>query len=140
MTAIAPEELATLQSRLLDAVVTRAPLEPAGAPISFPDIDLVLRHTPVYVLDQNLGTGVDTHAPVRVASNEDVAAAAREVGDVAYLRFQPAEAAEGTVRLTLEARLASAEPGPALGLSGVQVTFEKHGERWRAGPPTLFAA
>jgi hypothetical protein len=141
VTAIASEELATLQSRLLDAVVTHAPLEPAGEPVSFPDIELVLRHTPVYVLDENLGTGVDPHAPVRLVSNDELAAAAREVGDVAYLRFQPADAAGDTVRLTLEARLTSAEPRPALGLSGIQVTFAKDGDRWRAvGPPTLFAA
>jgi len=143
VTALAPEDLAALQSRLLEAVLSSAPLEPGGSPVQFPDLAFVLGHPVVYVLDENLGGSlkVDTPQTVRVASSEELVAAARNHGDVAYFRFQPADVGDQTVRLTLEAKIASAEAQPALGLSAIQVTFEKTNGEWRAvSPPTLSAA
>jgi hypothetical protein len=78
--------------------------------------------------------------PVQIVSADELRARAAE-RDVAYLRFQPAEREDGTVRLTLEARLASRDPGrPTLGLSGIQVRFHEIAGRWEAaGEPVLFA-
>jgi hypothetical protein len=143
VTALAPDELAALQSRLLEAVLASAPLEAGGSPVRFPDLAFVQGHPVVYVLEENLGGSlrVDTPQTVRVVSGEELVAAARDHGDVAYFRFQPAEVGDQAVRLTLEAKIASAEAQPGLGLSAIQVTFEKTDGQWRAvSPPTLSAA
>jgi len=141
--AVTRDELSALQSRLLGAVLARAPLEPGGPPLQLPDLEFVLRHSTVYVLDENVDgvLAVDGPVPVRVVSRHELAAAAREAGDVAYLAFRSPDARDETVRLTLEARIASGEERPELGLSAVQVTFERAPEGWRvAGPPTFLAS
>jgi len=143
VTTIAPDELAALQSRLLEAVISRTPLEAGASPIEFPDLAFVLRQPVVYVLDENLGGSLTVDAPqtIRVASSEELVAAARDQGDVAYFHLQPADVGDGTVRLTLDAKIATAQAQPVLGLSTIQVTFEKINGQWRAvSPPTLSAA
>jgi|SRR6478672_9995662 hypothetical protein len=141
MTALAPAELAGLQSRVLDAVLSGTALEPDGAPIQFPDLVFLRRHPVVYVLDENLGGALDTHEDVRVVPTAELHEAAREQGDIGYFHFRPADLADRTVRLTLEGKLMSAQSDRALGLSSIQVTFEQANGQWHAaGAPTLFAA
>src|SRR4051794_40514639 len=139
----APDELEALQSRLLEAVLTRAPLDSGAAPLQFPDLELVLRHPTVYVLDENVGKAlrIDAPQPVRVVSRDELRAVAREQGDVPYFAFGPPEPRDEAVRLTLEAKLASAEARPELGLSAVQVTFARTAAGWEvAEPPTFLAS
>lgn len=138
------ETLQHLQTLLLGAVLRGEPLPGSDQPVSFPDLSFILRQPAVLLSSENLAGPVSVpglSSPLRVLDPEELTAESGERGEAAYLRFQPATQAGDTVRLTLEARIAIADPGQTpLGLSAIQAAFEPSGDGWRvANPPAAFA-
>lgn len=142
--AVPDEVLAQLQHALLEAVLGRRPLPGSDRPVVLPDLQFVLGGEAVAVAEENLvsssaAEGLDR--PVRVLAPEELQAEAERQGELGFLRFQPAEADEHSVRVTLEARIARPDPHePQLGLSGVQARFVEIGGQWEvAEEPAFFA-
>jgi hypothetical protein len=64
--------------------------------------------------------------PVRILSEKHIVEEVRESGDIAYLRFQPAQQEDDALRVTLEARIVPQDPGVhALGLGEIQVRLQR---------------
>jgi hypothetical protein len=62
-------------------------------------------------------------------------------GNIAYLQFHVTEAADSSIRLRLETRIATAEPNRGeLGLSSIDVTFSKVGNEWRVVDAPIYSA
>jgi hypothetical protein len=139
------EELVHLQRLVLQAVLGDRPLPGMTHPVEMPDIGMLRREPAVLLVDENLADRAVVDglgAPVRVVSQADLRDEARARGDVIYVRFGAPERRGGRVRLSLELRIATRDARqPVLGLSGVQVEFEKTGGEWvAAGDPAFFAA
>jgi hypothetical protein len=140
-----PEEvLAHLQQALLAAVLSRQALPGSDRPVALPDLQFVLGGEGVALAEENLasrGLGEGLGRPVRVLTPAELRQEAERRGEIAYLRFQPAEKDDDSIRLTLEARIARSDPSePQLGLSGVQARFVEVSGRWQvAEEPALFA-
>jgi hypothetical protein len=134
-----------LQELLLTAVLLRRPLPGVDRALVLPDLDFVLREESVVVANENLAGSLSLEGlarPVRILSPDDIREEASRRGDVAYLRFEPAERAGDAIRLTLQARMAPSDPGRGvLGLSGVQLRFREVAGEWEvAEDPVFFAA
>ena len=138
------EELRHLQEALLKAVLSGEPLPGSDRPVRFPDLSFILRQPAVILLDENLAGSISAEElpmPVRILSLEVLLEEARTQGDTAYLQFQPAEREDDTVRLTLQAKIATRVPDqPTLGLSGIMVEFQKVSEGWEATGDPVFLA
>jgi hypothetical protein len=141
-----PDEIvAPLQHALLAAVLGRRPLPGSERPLMLPDLQFVLQGDAVVLADENLALQsppADLPRAVVVLGADELRDRAQSEGSVAHLRFQPAEREGDSIRVTLEARIASADPGQGvLGLSGVQAKFVEIGGRWElAEEPAFFAA
>lgn len=139
------EPIAHLQRLVLEAVLGNRPLPGATRGVEMPDIAMLRREPSVLVADEHLADPAAVEAlplHARVVSQEELRGEVRARGDVSYLRFAAPESRDGKVRLVLELRIATREPGrPMLGLSGIQVEFEQAGGEWVvAGDPAIFAA
>jgi hypothetical protein len=140
-----PDEiLGHLQETLLRAVLAKEPLPGGRQPVELPDLSFVLRQPAVLLSKENLARSVSLEAlpvPVRVLSPQDIAEEGSTSGDTAYLRFQPAQEEDDTVRLTLQASIVPRDPGLlALGLSGIQVRFQQIEDQWEiVDEPAFFA-
>jgi len=138
------EVLGHLQQTLLRAVLSRELLPGGRQPVEMPDLSFVLRQPTVLLSNENLARSLSLEElpiPIHIISPEGIVEEARASGDIAYLRFQPAQEQDGTVRLTLQARIVPQDPGVhPLGLSGVQVGFQNVAGRWETvDEPTFFA-
>jgi hypothetical protein len=134
-----------LQEALLEALLLNRPLPGSTKPIVFPDLALILRQSTIPLIDENLVGLISIEGlpkPVRILSLDALLEEARAKGNLAYLRFQPAErVSSDAVRLTLQAGIAPDEPGQhALGLSGVQINVQKIGDQWKAIDEPIFFA
>lgn len=138
------EALGQLQETLLRAVLSRDFLPGGRQLVEMPDLSFVLRQPTVLLSNENLARSLlleELPVPIRIISPEGIVEEARASGDIAYLRFQPAQEEGEAVRLTLEARIVPQDPGlHALGLSGVQVVFRQVDGRWETvDEPRFFA-
>jgi hypothetical protein len=136
--------LAHLQQSLLTAVLSRKALPGSDRPVALPDLQFVLGGEAIALAEENLVSRSVVEGlarPVRVLRPEELRQEAERRGEFAYLRFQPAEKDDDSIRLTLEARIARADPSePQLGLSGVQTRFVEVGGDWEvAEDPAFFA-
>jgi hypothetical protein len=145
MCEVKEELIGQLQETLLKALLLNQPLPGSTKPIVFPDLSLILRQSTIPLIDENLAKSICVAAlakPVRVLSLDDLLEEARAQGNLAYLRFQPAERLSfDVVRVTLQAGLAPDDPDQhTMGLSGIQVKFQKVADQWRAiDEPVFFA-
>ena len=138
------ETLRHLQTLLLRAILLGEPLPGSGQSLSVPDLRFVLRQPAILLSSENFAGSVSIEGlpkPLHVLSPEELIEESRQQGEVAYLRFQPAQQNADTVQLTIEARLATADTERApLGLGGTQVVFQRVGEEWTvATPPASYA-
>ncbi len=129
-------ELCYLAEAMLRAIVSGEPLPGRDQPIRFPDLAFVLNQPKVIVVNENLPgfpASLKLSKPIQIVSRQLLEQQAREMGDVTYLQFRSPQVKGDTVQLTLEAKIASADPHrPSLGLSSLQVTFKKVGGKWQA--------
>jgi hypothetical protein len=125
-----------LAEAMLRAIVSDEPLPGRDQQIRFPDLAFVLNQPKVIVVNENLPgfpASLKLSKPIQIVSRQLLEQQAREMGDVTYLQFRPPQVKGDTVQLTLEAKIASADPHRAsLGLSSLQVTFKKVGGKWQA--------
>jgi hypothetical protein len=146
MSKVDDEVIGQLQEMLLRALLLNEPLPGSRRLVEFPDLSFILSQPTVIVLDENLAGSVSIEAlpiPIRILSREDLLDedAAQTQGYTAYLRFQPAKIEDNTVGLTLQAGIVPDDPSQhALGLSGIQVKFQKIGGQWRASDEPIFFA
>ena len=141
---VSDEVLGQLQELLLKAVLLGQKLPGLNQVVQFPDLPFLLQESTVTLIDENLANSVTITkitVSVRILSQEALLEEAHEEGDIAYLRFQPPEMEDNTVRLTLEARICPQNPNqPVLGLSGIQVTFHRILGIWQVvDEPILFS-
>jgi len=141
---VSDEVLGQLQELLLNAILLGQELPGIDQSVRFPDLPFLLRESTVTLIDENLANSVSAEeilVPVRILSLEALLEEAHAQGDIAYLRFQPLEIEGDTVRLTLEAKVCPHDPNQSvLGLSGIQVTFQKVSGNWQvAKEPILFS-
>ena len=138
------DEVRQLQELLLTAVLSGHPLPGGTRPIQLPDLSFVLNHLRIFVEDENLAGPILIESlpkPVVILSREAFEAPTGNLANIAYLRFQSPQLEDRTVHLTLEAKIAPRTPGqPALGLSSVQVTFQKVAGQWRVVEEPRFLA
>jgi hypothetical protein len=124
-----------LQEMLLRAVLLGQPLPGYDQPVRIPDLEFITRQPDIYLVDQNLAGPItlpDAPKPLRIVSAETLQQEAQIKGNIAYLQFHVTEAADSSIRLRLETRIATAEPNRGeLGLSSIDVTFSKVGNEWR---------
>jgi hypothetical protein len=143
MTELSDEVLRDLQRSLLAAVLLDRPLPGAGRAPAFGDRAFLLDRPDVVVLDENLAPGLsleESPRPLRVLSRDDLLAETRREGDLPYLRFSAPEPLEDAVRLTLEARMATADPQRhPIGLSTLQATFRRDDGRWESAGEAVLA-
>lgn len=143
--SIMPDEvLGQLQELLLKAVLLGQKLPGLNQVVQFPDLPFLLQESTVTLIDENLANSVSAEGvlvPVRILSLEALLKEAHAQGNIAYLRFQPLEIEDDTVRLTLEAKICTHDPNqPILGLSGIQVTFQRISGDWQVvNEPVLFS-
>ena len=144
--SIMPDEvLGQLQELLLKAVLLGQQLPGTDQPIRFPDLPFILRQSPVLLIDENVANSIsikEVSTPVRILSQETLLQEARTRGDITYLHFQPLRVEDDIVQLTIEAKICPRNPGqPILGLSGVQVMFQKVSGEWQVvGEPIIFSS
>ena len=129
-------ELRYLAEAMLRAIVSGEPLPGRDEPIRFPDLAFVLNQPNVIVVNENLPgfpPSLKLSKPVQIVPRQLLHQQARDAGDVTYLQLRPPQVKGDTVQLTLEAKIAAADPHrPSLGLSSLQVTFKKVGGKWQA--------
>ncbi|MGI2908101.1 hypothetical protein [Tolypothrix sp. VBCCA 56010] len=140
---VSDEVLGQLQELVLKAILLGQRLPGIDRSVRFPDLPFVLQKSTVTLIDENLANSVsiaEISVPVRNLSQEALLEEAREQGDIAYLRFQPPGIEDNVVRLTLEAKVCPHDSSqPVLGLSGIQVTFQKVSGNWQVvNEPVLF--
>lgn len=139
------ETVARLESVMLESVLQRQPLPGRTDPVWFPDLAWITESPTVLVSDENIPDHLpitDTDTRVKVLPNAEIREAATEAGDRAYVLFQPPEASPGQIRITMEVRIAPAEPDiQPLGLGGISATFvESSAGEWTVPePPAVFA-
>ncbi|MBD2068240.1 hypothetical protein H6F93_12030 [Leptolyngbya sp. FACHB-671] len=138
------EVLGRLQELLLEAVLLGQELPGFDQSVQFPDLSFLLEESIVTLIDENLANSIsfeEISIPVRILSQEALLEEGYEKGNVAYLRFQPPEIEDNAVRLTLEAKIYSHDSSQfALGLSGIQVTFQRISGDWQVvNEPILFS-
>ena len=138
------EALGQLQEMLLRAVLSRDFLPGGRQLVEMPDLSWVLREPTVLLSNENLAGSLlleELPVPIRITSPEDIVEEARASGDIAYLRFHPAQEEGEVVRLTLEARIVPKDPGlHALGLSGIQANFRQDDGGWQTIDEPLYFA
>jgi hypothetical protein len=138
------DEVARLQTLLLQAVLRHESLPGLGHSIELPDLALVQADGVTRISTENFLGSLPIEglpAGVRVVSPESLHTEACQHGDVKYLAFDSPERDETEIRLTLKGRIATCGAGtPTLGLSGLQVTFQRVGDHWEVDtPPAAFA-
>lgn len=127
---ITKKEIAKLQ-----AIVARDLL--AGR-IPFPDIAFLQRQPLVFVDEENVAGKMSVKG-ARVLPRASILEEAQAQGEVAYLHFQPPVVRGDEVALTLQGKLAAKDR--SAGLSTVQVTYRRVGDRWqRVSDPGLSSA
>lgn len=141
---VSDEVIGQLQELVLKAILLGQRLPGIDRSVRFPDLPFVLQKSTVTLIDENLANSVSIagiSVPVRILSQEALLEEAREQGDIAYLRFQPPGIEDNVVRLTLEAKVCPHDSSqPVLGLSGIQVTFQKISGNWQVvNEPILFS-
>jgi hypothetical protein len=141
---ISDEALARLQRSLLEAILLDRPLPGAGRALPFGDRAFFLGRPTIAVLDENLVPGLSLDKslrPLRRLSRDDLVAEARREGDLPYFRFSAPERSGDTVRLTIEADIAPADPDrKVLGLTSVQAAFRETNGDWKVeGEPVSLA-
>jgi hypothetical protein len=136
--------LMQLQEMLLRAVLLGQPLPGYDQPVRIPDLEFITRQPDIYLVDQNLAGPItlpDAPKPLRIVSAETLQQEAQIKGNIAYLQFHVTEAADSSIRLRLETRIATAEPNRGeLGLSSIDVTFSKVGNEWRVVDAPIYSA
>jgi hypothetical protein len=145
MTKPSAKTIAQLQAKLLKAALLRQPLPGSSQPVQLSDLQFIFRHPKIYLLDENLAGKISVEGlpkPLEVIKKEGLQKLAEKEGDVAYLRFQPPEVGDDTVRLTLEGKLATKDASQnPMGLSSVQVRFRKDDKEWLSTEgPIAFAS
>lgn len=142
---ISDDDIGHMQEKIIRAVLLSQPLLGGSQPIRFPDLSFVLKLPSIFLSDRNLMYQISLQEfpkPLRVFSPEAIQKEAEKAGDIAYLQFQPPKCEGNTILLTLEAKIAPKNSGQQiLGLSGVQVRFQKVGDHWEViEEPVFFAA
>jgi hypothetical protein len=139
------EVLGQLQELLLKAILLGQKLPGLDRSIQFPDLPFLLQESTITLIDENLKNSIsfaEVPIPIRILSQQALLEEAHTQGDIAYLRFQPSEIEGDTVRLTLEAKVYPHDPNQSvLGLSGIQVTFQRVSGNWQVfREPILFSS
>ena len=138
------EVLLKLQQSMVKAVLLGQPLPGHDTPVRLADLEFVMRHQFIYLIDNNLASGFDLQGlpkPLKIVSLETLRRE-QQGEDVTYLQFHVNESSESVVDLRLEARIAASDPQRGeLGLSSVQLKFSKQGDEWQVvDAPTSSAA
>ncbi|MBW4450574.1 MAG: hypothetical protein KME38_28040 [Spirirestis rafaelensis WJT71-NPBG6] len=141
---VSDEVLGQLQELVLKAILLGQRLPGIDQSVRFPDLPFLLQKSTVTLIDENLANSVsiaEISVPVRILPQEALLEKAHEQGDIAYLRFQPPGIEDNVVRLTLKADICPQDSSqPVLGLSGIQVTFQKISGNWQVvNEPILFS-
>ena len=138
------KEVLHLQEIVLRAVLEGKPLPGSSQAIRFPDLAFVQRHESIYVAAEEMKGKVAAGGapkPVRIVPLAALRTKAKEGGGLAYLQFGPPHIEADSVELTLEGRMATADPKePSLGLSSIHVKFRKVEGRWEAQGEPIFSA
>jgi hypothetical protein len=136
--------LLQLQETLLKAVLLGQSLPGATRPIRFPDLSFLVRQPTIFLVDKNLSGPIslaESSQPIRILTLAALSQECQKYGDITYLQFQPPEVMDETVRLTLEARIATRDPNqPKLGLSNIHVKFAKVGDEWQVVDEPVYSA
>jgi hypothetical protein len=140
---MADQSIRSAQQALLTAILAREPLGDTERALKLPDLDYVLRRPTILLADSNLAPEFrsgELPRPTEVLSEEEIAELAASEGEIAYIKFQPAEIEGDIVRLTLELRIVAPGRQP-LGLGGARVALRRENTTWHlAEQPALFGA
>ncbi|HSN77644.1 MAG TPA: hypothetical protein VL334_21430 [Anaerolineae bacterium] len=144
-TTLPEDVLGQLQGAMLQGILTSSPLPGQSRPLDLPDLPELLNQPAVILSTENLGGPIhlqDPTKPVYILSEEAIQVRAQDEGSFLYLQFQPPQSVAGGVLLTVAIQVAQGERGlPSLGMSGLQVTFQRKGTGWQATDETAaFAA
>jgi hypothetical protein len=142
--ALSGRDLRQLQQMVLRSALAGEPLPGTGEAIRLPDLQFVTRDGKVLLSDKDLSgrpsvSGAGT--PLRIISSSTIAREAKSAGDLAYLRFQPAQVDDDGVSVTLSGEMAASSGRRSLGLSSVRLRFRKVDGKWEAvGGPVASAS
>jgi hypothetical protein len=144
---ILASEVAALQEQVLRSLLSGEPL-PGGPALTLPDLAFVTARDAVLLLDEHLQGPLTlaTGKPLQLVGRAELRAVHARGGTTAYLQFDPPSLASRAVtgksdrvELTLRARLVTDTTQGELGLSAVQVAFERLGSGWVAQAPRYSA-
>lgn len=142
------DEIRDLQLLVARSVLAGERLPGGADRVQFPDAAFFAGHDIVMVADENLAGGRAARRsaravpPLQIASEEQVAARAREAGDVPYLAFSAPSIEGSTVTITVHGRIAPQDSARGAGhLSSATFRFERRGDAWElVEGPTYSAA
>lgn len=138
------DTIARLQSVMLESVLSRQPLPGSSDPVWFPDLAWITEAPSVLVSAENVPDPeplTSVRGNVIVSPEAEIRDVAKREGDRTFVHFTPPETSAGSIRLTMEVRMAPTEPDLlTLGLGGITATFvESNGEWTVTEPPAAFA-
>lgn len=144
-TTLPEDVLGQLQGAMLQAILTSSALPGQSRPLDLPDLPQLLNQPAVILSSENLGGPIhlqDPTKPVYILTEEAIQERAQDEGSLLYLQFQPPQSMADGILLTLAIQVAQGQRGlPSLGMSGLQVTFQRKGKGWQATDETAaFAA
>ncbi len=101
-----PEIIAPLQSALLRAVLTQAPLPGTDGVMFFADMHYILDAEEVILLQENLRLSAIPDLNILILASEEIERRSYEKAPLPYMCFHVPEFCEGRLIVTLEVRLA----------------------------------
>ena len=136
--------IAELQELLLRAVLLGHSLPGVPGPVQLPDLDFVLREPVIYIVEQNVAGPLSVAGlaqPLEIVAEEKIKERALRHGDTAYLQFLAPETKNGSVGLSLVAKMAARDSNrQPLGLSGVHVVFVRKEAGWEVVEDPIYSA
>lgn len=129
---------------ILKAVLLGQSLPGRNQAIRFPDLSFILNQRNILLADENLFGQISLEElprSIRILPMEELRNESQGHGDIAYLRFQPAEVNKDEVQMTMEAKIYTSDANKqTLGLSSIHVKFLKVEGQWiAADDPVLYA-
>lgn len=142
---ISKDELAQLQTHILDSLFHGQSLPGSAEPLTMPDLGFVTGQPSINLSSENLCSEVnvpETDKPLRVVSSDNLQSQARSTDRVAFLQFGEMQEAGDTIVIPLEIKLAAETTGqPVMGLSKALLRFRQRDGNWVLdGAPTYLAS
>lgn len=137
-------EIARLKEQVLYAVLNNQTFPGTNNRLAFPDLPFVLTQPAIYLVDNEIKNSINIekiNRQVQVVSEDFLKKQHTGSGKIIYFQFQTTESGKDNLWLSLDAKVLSAADQQTYSLTGMQMKFQKVGEKWRImDEPTTLSA